>query len=411
MTGEESMISLAEAQRIVLEKTPAPEPTAVPLAMSPGHVLSEDIRADLNVPPFHRAAMDGYAVRAEDTASCPVELQVIEEVQAGQVAARRVEAGQATRIMTGAPLPEGADAVLQVERTERLDGGRRVRLLDSVRAWQNVAPIGHEVHAGDVVLERGRWIGPAEVGVLATFGYAQVPVYRKPTAALMATGNELVDVGETPQPGQIRNSNEPQLAAQLATLQLQIEPLGVGRDDIADLETRMRRGLSCDYLFLSGGVSMGDYDFSKEVFRRLGVAVHFERVRMKPAKPSVFGTAGTRVFFGLPGNPVSAYVAFENLGRPSLLRRMGLPVEACLPHRLQLPLAADYKYRSDRETFVPARLERREGTAAVRVLPMKGSADIVGFSRGEVMAVFPVGEKIYRAGEPVFIQFFCHRLH
>lgn len=397
------MISVADAQQIVLERTPSPEPTTVPLSDALGCVLAEDIRADHDVPPFHRSAMDGYAVRSADTADTPIELEVVEEVQAGQVPKRRLGAGEATRIMTGAPLPEGADSVLQVELTEPAQAGR-VRLNASVKPWQNVSPLGNEVRHGDLVLAHSRWIGPAEIGVLATFGYLRVPVYRRPTVAVMATGNELVDISEIPHPGQIRNSNESTLLAQLVRLGLQVDRLGVGRDDVEDLEIKIRRGMTSDFLFLTGGVSMGDYDFSKVVFRKLGVQVHFDRLRMKPAKPSVFGTAGNKVVFGLPGNPVSAFVAFENLGRPSLLRRMGVEPAACLPRRLQIPLAADYKYRSDRETFVSARMEWLEGGPVVRVLPMKGSADIVGFSRGNVMAVFPVGEKLYRAGETIAVQ-------
>ncbi|HEX9186445.1 MAG TPA: gephyrin-like molybdotransferase Glp, partial [Vicinamibacteria bacterium] len=316
------MIPFEEALAIVLaEVVPlADEEVALEDALS--RVLAEDVPSDRDLPPFDRAAMDGYALRAGDVAGAPVALDVVGEVRAGQWPDLTVGPGQAARIMTGAPVPPGADAVQQVEKTQPLDEFR-VTIQASVAEGANVGPRGSEVRAGDVVLARGRVIDPAAIAVLASAGKARVRAARRPVVALLVTGDEIVDVGAAPGPCQIRNSNGPAVTAQARLAGAEVRPLGVAPDQPDAIAEALRPGLSADVLVVSGGVSAGDYDLVEPALLELGATFLFTKVAIKPGAPLVFGRRGGTLVFGLPGNPVSAQVTFDLFVRPALLKMQG----------------------------------------------------------------------------------------
>jgi molybdopterin molybdotransferase len=302
-------------------------------------------------------------------------------------------------IMTGAPVPEGADAVQMVEHSQRSGDGREVVILKPVKLGENIAPRGAEASTGDLVLEHGRVLGPAEIAVLATFGYTRVKVYTRPRVALIATGDELIDADQAPRADQIRNSNAHSLSGQLAQMGLGADYLGIGRDDKEELRRLMEMGLERDVLILTGGVSMGEYDFVKDIFEELGLQIFFTKVRMKPGKPTVFARKGDKLVFGLPGNPVSTFVAFENFVRPALGRLCGL-AKPDLP-RIQGELLRDMKQKPGRTAFLPAWVSGRENGWTIEPLRWKGSADIIGFSRCNATVIFPADRDCMRAGETV----------
>ena len=317
------MIDLEDAQRTVLEACPPLAPVAVELAAAVGRVLAEDVVAGEDVPPFANSAVDGYAVRAADVATAPAELVVVGELAAGAAPFERaVEAGEAVRIMTGAPLPPGADAVAMVEDSARLDGGR-VRLTRVLSPGAAVRGVGDDVHLGDHLFPAGTVVGPAVAGVLASVNARRPVVVPAARVAVLSTGDELVTDGSALRPGQIRESNATMLAPLLAEAGCVVDHRGVVPDDESRLEAVLRdAAATCDAIVTSGGVSMGDYDVVKAVLGRIA-EMRWMQVAIKPAKPFAFGTLDGVPVFGLPGNPVSSLVSFELLARPALRRMMG----------------------------------------------------------------------------------------
>jgi molybdopterin molybdotransferase len=392
------MLPVAEAQRLVLQQARPLPPEAVALGPPAlGLILAEDVASDLDMPPYDKALMDGFAVRACDLTDGRAVMQVIEEVTAGQVPRRPVGPGQATRIMTGAPLPTCADAVVQVERTRPVEG-ERVAIDDaSVRAGLNVLPRGREMRRGEVVLPSGTTLRPQELGTLATVGRTSVSVYPRPQVAVLSTGDEIVEAAQTPMPGQIRNGNGPMLVAQVASAGGVPRYLGIARDRRESLEPLVAEGLQGQVLVLSGGVSAGKLDLVPGVLRDLGVQPHFHKVEMKPGKPVFFGTRDGTLVFGLPGNPVSALVCFELFVRPALRRLWNHP-EPVVPTVAAI-LAADFAYRTDRPTYHPAKLERgADGSLGVRPVPWFGSPDLRGLARANALVLVPPGDHQYPAG-------------
>lgn len=319
------MISLGEAQaRVRAAVGPLPV-VSVPIAEAVGLVTAETVTAPDSIPPFANTAMDGFAVRADDLAAAtgqvPVELPIVGTIAAGAVATRPLEAGEAMRIMTGAPMPEGADAVIMVELTESDDNA--VRCKAAVPAGNHVRRAGDDLEVGTVVFEPGTTIGPAHVGVLASVGRIEIAVHRRPRVGVFSTGDELVVGPVALQPGQIRDSNRPQLLALVAEVGAEPVDLGVLRDDEAEIDAALRAAVAgCDVLVTSGGVSMGDFDFVKKVLSTLG-DLTWMQVAIKPAKPFAFGVLFDTPIFGLPGNPVSSAVSFELFTRPALRLMMG----------------------------------------------------------------------------------------
>jgi molybdopterin molybdotransferase len=392
------MLTVAEAQQIILQHVQPLPPETMPLDVSAlGRVLAEDVVSDLDMPPYDKAMMDGYAVLAADLPEGRGSLPVIEEITAGQTPRRTVGAGQAARIMTGAPMPPGADAVVIVEQTRMLDDGRVLVEDRPPRPGQNVLPRGREMRRGERVLAAGAVLRPQEFGLLATVGRTAARVVPAPRVALLTTGDEVVDAAQTPGPGQIRNSNGPMLVAQTTRAGGLARSLGIARDRLDSLRPLVAEGLQVHVLLLSGGVSAGKLDLVPGVLQEAGVTAHFHKVEMKPGKPVFFGTtmAGTLVF-GLPGNPVSSFVCFELFVRPALQRLLGHADAGS--KTVRAALAEDFPYRTDRPTYHPAWLEATEGGWAVRAVPWFGSPDLRGLTRANALVLFPAGDHQHRAG-------------
>jgi molybdopterin molybdotransferase len=381
-------ITLEDAERILFSRVPKPVGETVPIHRAAGRILAKPATADADQPPFHRAMMDGYAVRSGD--GVEQTLEPVDDIPAGKKSNRIVGPGQCARIMTGAPLPEGADAVQQIEKTDQVGG--RIRLVDSVNAGQNVAPKGSEARRGDVVLTAPRVLRPQDLAVLASVGVVRVPVFRAPTCAVISTGDELVDPSKKPGPGRIRNTNGISVPAQIRRLGLACDSLPPAPDRMKELRARIRQGLKRDVLVLSGGVSAGDRDLVVPALEAEGVETTLHQVLIRPGRPIFFGVRGRHVVFGLPGNPVSAFVTFEALVRPFLGRMMGF--EALGPRRIRARLAAPLARKMERTVFWPATLSSSAEGPAVATLPWKSSADLATLARADALAIQPRGETL-----------------
>ncbi len=387
------MLTVAEAQAIVLRHSRPLSPRTDQPTL--GRVLAEDVVSDLDMPPYDKALMDGYAVRSSDLAAGRAVLTVIEEVTAGRTPERTLHAGQATRIMTGAPIPEGADAVIMIERT-RLEGDRVVIEDGALKPGQNIMRRGREMRRGETVLARGCVLRPEELGVLATVGRTNVAMHPAPAVAVLCTGDEIVDAGQTPGPGQIRNGNGPMLCAQVARAGGRPQYLGIARDRLEQLRALVNDGLRANVLVLSGGVSAGKLDLVPGALQDAGVEAHFHKVELKPGKPVYFGTRGETMVFGLPGNPVSALVCFELFVRPAL-RRLAGHADA-RPSIVRAALAEDYAYRTDRPTYHPAWLDTSDLGWRVRAVPWHGSPDLRGLTGSNAFVILPPGDHRHQAG-------------
>jgi molybdopterin molybdotransferase len=393
------MLEVAEALAVVLRHARPPGGrTSLLGAEAVGQVLAADVTADRDSPPFDKSLRDGYAVRSADCASPSAELRVVEEIAAGAVPQRAVEPGECARIFTGAPIPSGADAVVMQEDTE--PHGDRVRIKDRVRPGQYVFLRGTEMRAGEVVLRAGTVLNAAAIGVLASVGAAAAPVFPRPRVSVLSTGDELVAAAGQPGPGQIRNSNGPMLTALAARAGAEANDLGIARDTPDDLRTPIRAALEhSDVLLLAGGVSAGKFDLVPGVLHDLGVEQHFHQVRMKPGKPLFFGTRGGRLVFGLPGNPVSAFVCFELFVRPALRVLAGHADPG--PRTARLPLAEAVSESNDRPTYRPAKLEPADVGWAVRPLPWAGAPDLRGLQPADALLALPAGDSRFDPGTPV----------
>ena len=390
------MLTVERALEIVLAEATALPDEEVALEAALTRVLAEDVPSDTDLPPFDRAAMDGYAVRSADVAAAPAVLEVIGEVRAGQWPDLTVGRGQAVHNMTGAPVPPGADAVQPVEKTQPLDEFR-VTMHAPVAEGANVAPRGSEARAGETILARGRVIDAAAVAVLASAGKARVRVARRPLVAILVTGDEIVDVSAVPGPGQIRNSNGPSVAAQARLAGAEVKLLGVAPDRREALEAALRAGLPADVLVVSGGVSAGDYDLVEPALLELGAVFSFTRVAVRPGAPLVFGRLEETLVFGLPGNPVSAQVTFDIFVRPALLKMQGAGVLE--RPRVRVELLDGIKNRSGRKSFVPARVRFEGGRLVARTVRSMGSGDLAAHARANALVVIGADRAQAAAGE------------
>ena len=395
------MIPIHEAIKLVLRHTRTLESESVALSDSMDRVLAEDIIADCDLPPFDRAQMDGYAVRAEDVAATPARLKIVGESAAGSGWHHEMKTGEAVRIMTGAPVPLGADAVQQVELTRESNG--HVEILERVDSGRSIVRRANEIKAGETVLRAGEEVNAAMIATLASFGYAEVKVGRRPRVAVMATGSELVDVDKKPGADQIRDSNNYTIAAYAALAGATVERLPLAVDDTEGLKRQMAEAAArTDMLVTSGGVSMGVYDFTKAALRELGAEIFFERVSLRPGKPTVFARLGNTLVFGLPGNPVSVTVTF-NLFVRTALRAMQGAKEPALKNDTAV-LARDLKGSIERESYLPAVLRTDEkGTLLAEPLKWGGSSDFVAFARATALIDVPAGVKMIEAGDRVTI--------
>jgi molybdopterin molybdotransferase len=417
------MLTIDEALRAVLEAARPLPSRPEPLGRALGCVLAEDVAADVDLPPFDKALVDGYAVRSEDLRGPDRWLRLGESIMAGQTPTRELAPREAATIMTGAPLPPGSDAVVMHERTQPGDGGVRVDEPE-IRPGQNLLPRGREMRAGEIVLAAGTVLGPAHLGVLASVGRPGVRVGR-PGVAVVSTGDELVEPDRVPGPGQIRNSNAVMLRALAMQDAAEAEAMPIAPDEPAALREILRRGLEADVLLITGGVSAGQRDLVPEALEALGVRRVFHKVRLKPGKPIWFGVGPSRsggaggegqgarvdrpgpLVFGLPGNPVSGLVGYLLLVRPALFVLAGRPGPP--PGPLPARLARAFRHRGDRPTYYPAR--RVAGPdpnpPTIETLDWAGSADLRTVAQADGFAVFPAGDRDYVPGETVLFVL-CH---
>lgn len=380
----------------------------VPLLVALGRVLAEPIIAQDSLPPFANSSMDGYALRAADVAGAgpvkPVTLRVVADIAAGKVVTAVIEPGSAARIMTGAPMPQGADAVVPVEDTNEAWRGRERPLLDaiqirrSVQAGDYVRGVGEDILAGQTIIEAGRVLRPQEIGVLASLGQAKVSVVKRPSVAILATGDELIAVDQPLTPGKIRNSNGYTQAAQVAALGAIPVMLGIAGDTEASVRARLDEGLAAgvDLFVSSAGVSVGAYDVVKAVLEQAG-EVGFWRVRMRPGKPLAFGKYGGVPYLGLPGNPVSALVSFERFARAAILKMGGHQAF----ERPQVPVILQDAIQSDgRESYVRAFVTRQgDGRYTATTTGSQGSHIMTSLVKANALVIVPEGVKGVAPGE------------
>jgi molybdopterin molybdotransferase len=419
------VLTFEEARHIVERHAAAVSPgetETLDLLAALGRVQAEQIVADRDFPPFERATRDGFAVRSADLAEIPARLAVIGEVKAGDwpdAESCHVGPGEAVGIMTGAPLPAGADAVVMVEHTTLLNQVVEVRR--SVRAAENFVPRGAEAKAGQMLLDRGRRIGHAEIAIAASVGKSRIHVFRKPRVTVLSTGDELVEIAEAPGPAQIRNSNSYSLAAQVRKAGGEAVRLPIAPDERGRLKSLIEEGLKSDLLLLTGGVSMGKYDLVEQVLSELNAEFYFTGAEIQPGRPVVFGSCGAgalaradsnfspgtragapaphnrRYFFGLPGNPVSTMVTFELFVRPMIEALAGMTAQPLV--FLRARLKSEIRTRTGLKRFLPAVLSGEFENAEVELARWQGSGDIAALARANCYAVIPPDREFIEAGE------------
>ncbi len=382
------LLDFQTAYRTLIDRVrrgvPAPSTELVSLEQARGRFLAEDVLADRDYPPFPRATRDGFALRADDVQSLPGKLELLGEARAGSWYDGHVGPGQAVRIMTGAPVPEGADAVVMVEHTQTDESGR-VMVEKKMDPGTNIVPKGSEAAQGTKVLLKGKRLGAGEIGLLASVGRWEISVARRPRIAILPTGDEIVPPDREPEWYQIRNSNAAALGAQISVAGGEPVQLGIGPDQYEPLKKMVQKGLEEDLLVVSGGVSVGKYDIVEKVLVDLGAEFHFTGVALRPGKPLVFGQVGRRFFFGVPGNPVSTFVTFEMFVRSALEILCGAPSRE--PTFLRACLASTVSMKGGLTAFVPARLFESERQPVVELVPSEGSGDLVGLAKANCFVV------------------------
>jgi molybdopterin molybdotransferase len=399
------MIDYADALSRVLARAKPLPAECVRLTGTLGRTLAQSVRARAPIPPFSKATMDGYAVRAADTrleaSGRAAELQVIEDLPAGRISRRAVSPGQAVRIMTGAPLPKGADAVVMVEDTEK--AGDRVKIFRAVAPGDNIGRAGEDLEKGDLILEKGDLIGPAEVGMLAALGLASVRVARRPKLTVIATGDEIVEPGQKAGRGCIYNSNGYSLLSLAIEAGAEASYLGIARDKTSQLRHKIDRARVSDILVVSGGVSVGDYDLVKEELRGLGVRPVFWQLRIKPGKPTFFGTRGRQLVFGLPGNPTSAMVMFHIFVRPAIDLMLGRKRPGLRPAKALLE--QEITVKPGRTQFLRGVLAGEGPLLRVGPFPDQRSGVLRSMVKSRVLIVVPADASRIEKGREVEILF------
>ncbi|HEV3110736.1 MAG TPA: gephyrin-like molybdotransferase Glp [Candidatus Binataceae bacterium] len=392
------MISADEALAQVLGSVARLGVERIPLRHALGRILAEEIRSTRDMPGFDNSAMDGYAVRAADVAGAgertPKRLKVMETVAAGSMPSVQVKAGEAVRIMTGAPVPQGADSIVPVERTRSSDG--MVEIMAEPAPGEFVRPSGEDLRTGELVMESGKRLSPLDIGMLASLNHAMVDVWRRPRVSIVGTGDELVDVDQVPSGAQVVNSSAYALAAAVEECGGEAVILKVARDTTDEIRARLAEGAAMDAMLSTGGVSAGDFDHVKAILDELGMRTLFHGVAQKPGRPLKYGLIGQRPVFGLPGNPVSTMVCFYLYVRPALLK-MGGHSELGLP-RVTARCAADIKTANNLTEFVRVKLERRGGEFHALPAGRQGSNILSGLSRADGLLIGPAGETVLKAG-------------
>jgi molybdopterin molybdotransferase len=398
---------LEDALKVVLDTVPVLGIEKINLLDALGRVLAEDIVADRDNPPWDNSAMDGFAVRYQDikqeyAVTTPTTLKVIEDVPAGRFASKTVGKGEAIRIMTGAALPQGADTVLKIEDTEATPD--TVKVFKPELLGANIRPQGEDVRKGDCIIPEGKVIRPAEAGMLAILAKPFVFVYQRPRVAILSTGDELADLDERLTDEKIINSNSYGIAAAVREAGGLPHLLGIAKDNPADLKAKIGQGLNADILVLSGGVSMGDYDFTKQVFQELGGDMNFWKLAIRPGQPVAFGKIGKTLAFGLPGNPVSSMVTFEQLVRPAMLQMCGHKV--LTRPVVQAVFQERFSKRPDRRHFLRGILWMERGMLMVRTTGPQGSGILTSLVKANGLIDIPVEVEKLKPGDVVDVQVF-----
>ena len=395
------MIPFQEALKLISENTQVLAVTERDISDLNFEVLAEDVQAQKDIPFFSNSAMDGYALRSEDTLMAPVVLKVKGFIRAGDSSNMEVGKGEAAKIMTGAPLVNGADAVVMVEETE--EQGQNVLVKKRVKKGEHVRLQGEEIKRDQVGLKKGTPLNPASVGFLASMGRQKVQVYGKPRISILMTGNELIFPGRELKNGQIWESNAFVLTAALREVGINPIVLENARDDLQDIKERIQTGLdTSDVLLITGGISVGDYDFVQEAVLGLNVKKIFWRVAVKPGKPTFFGSKGKKLIFGLPGNPASVLVTFLEYVRPAVLKMMG-------HHRVYLReveavLEEELKKKPDRANFLRGIFREQNGRIYVKRTGLQNSYMLESFSNANCLIFLEKGKNIFHPGEKVKIQ-------
>lgn len=395
------MLTLDEAYSAIAEILPRRPAVERPLQEALGCVLAEPVRTDLDAPPFDRSLMDGYAVRAADLTGAPAVLRLAGQIAAGEMPSKILEPETCIQINTGAPIPEGADAVVRVEDTELVDGGSAVRMAAPVPIGKFITMRAAYAAAGDIVIEAGERFSPGTIGSAAAAGAATVRVHAPPAFSVMPTGDELVDVTEKPTGAQIRNSNSLQLAALIRQAGYRSTLLPPARDDRAHLEESLRKALDADIVCLTGGVSMGEFDFVPEILAKLGAKPIVEKLAIKPGRPiHVFQGPQDQPIFALPGNPASAFVGFHLFVLPAARATEGETFAP--PPRIRCKLLADLPQVGQRRTFIPAHVHTGgDGELTAKPVSFRGSGDVFGLGRANGLIDREIEARPAQTGEPI----------
>lgn len=389
------MISFEEASKIIAGNTKTLEIEQIDFQEALGRILAEDIQSDIDMPPFNKSAMDGYACRMEDIKN---ELEVLEIIPAGQPPTKSIGKNQCSKIMTGSVLPVGADCVIMVEYTKELENNKI--LFTAENSKPNFVPQGEDVKKGDLVIEKGTLIKPQHIAVMASVGCVKPLVYRKVRVGVLSTGDELVEPNVFPETSRIRNSNAYQLVAQAERMGCITDYLGIAKDSEDDSKIMIEKALqNSDVVLLTGGVSMGDFDFIPEAFKQMGIDIKFKSIAVQPGRPTVFGTYRQKYIFGLPGNPVSSFNIFELFVKPMLYSMMGYDYK---PMNIKMPMGKTYsRKKSERKSFLPVMI----GDSG-EVFPIKyhGSAHVHALVFADGLISIPIGKTELQKGELVDVR-------
>jgi len=399
-----SMIQVQEALDKILSQIQFKGVEKIPLDQALGRVLAEDVVSRVNNPPLDNSAMDGYALIAQDIQSAtpenPVKLEVVEEIAAGYTAKGVLKPGQTMRIMTGAPIPSGANAVLMQEDTQK--NGNAILCLDKADVDENIRMAGEDVKIGEEVIKKGTTLSPAHIGMMAVVGRSQIAVGQRPIVSILSTGDEILELDETPEGPQIFNSNGHMLAAQIKSAGGIPVYLGIAKDTEKDLMEKFESALKADVVVSSGGVSVGDYDLVKSSLQKMGQDMLFWKVAMKPGKPLAFGRIGDTPIFGLPGNPVSSFVSFEQFVRPSLRKTMGC---SDLSHKtVQAKLTRTIHKKPGRLHFLSSIVSWADGEYTVTPAGEQGSGILKSAANANGLLIFPLEAAEIKQGQEVAVQ-------
>lgn len=398
-------ISVEKAKEILLNQDIKIDIIDIPILESLGYVLGEDIISDINMPPFDRSPLDGYALKSEDiegaSKEAPIVLEVIDYVPAGYVSSKKIENGQAIRIMTGAKIPEGANIIIKYEDTDFTD--KDVKIYNYLKPNSNIVKMGEDIEVGDLVLKGGHIIGPADIGILATLGKTMVKVYSKPKIAILATGDELIEIDETPREGKIRNSNSYTIAAQVKRIGGEPIILGICSDKLDEIKDKLEASLQwADMVITTGGVSVGDADLVKESFQEIGGDILFWRVNMKPGTPIAVAKYKNKLIFGLSGNPAAASITFEKFVRPTILKLMGKTKYNLM--KVESILESEFTKVSNQNRYLRAITYYKDGGFFTKLPDKHSSGILTSLSGTNSLFYIRAGTGPYKSGDKIEVE-------